>query len=70
MRRFAQFVTFSTTLLKVASLHGCFSGFLNCTPGTKSRKASHTHTSSYSKTLGKRRVVQWIKVRRRPGGVP
>ena len=29
------------TLLKVALLHGCFSRFLNCTNGTKSRKASH-----------------------------
>ena len=35
-------VTFSkpTTLLKVTLLHGCFSYFLNCTNGTKSRKAS------------------------------
>ena len=29
------------TLLKLALLHGCFSRFLNCTNGTKSRKASH-----------------------------
>ena len=28
------------TLPKVALLHGCFSRFLNCTNGTKSRKAS------------------------------
>ena len=28
------------TLLKVTLLHGCFSRFLNCTNGTKSRKAS------------------------------
>ena len=28
-------------LLKVTLLHGCFSRFLNCTNGTKSRKASH-----------------------------
>ena len=27
------------TLLKVTLLHGCFSRFLNCTNGTKSRKA-------------------------------
>ena len=29
------------TLLKVTLLHGCFSRFLNCTDGTKSRKTSH-----------------------------
>ena len=29
------------TLLKVTLLHGCFSRFLNCTNGTKSRSASH-----------------------------
>ena len=29
------------TLLKVTLLHGCFSCFLNCTNGTKSRKESH-----------------------------
>ena len=29
------------TLLKVTLLHGCFSRFLNCTNGTKSRNASH-----------------------------
>ena len=27
--------------LKVTLLHGCFSRFLNCTNGTKLRKASH-----------------------------
>ena len=27
-------------LVKVTLLHGCFSGFLNCTNGTKSRKTS------------------------------
>ena len=27
--------------LKITLLHGCFSRFLNCTNGTKSRKASH-----------------------------
>ena len=29
------------TLLKVTFLHLCFSRFLNCTNGTKSRKGSH-----------------------------
>ena len=28
-------------VLKVTLLHGCFSGFLNCTNGIKSRNASH-----------------------------
>ena len=28
-------VTFTTTVLKVALLHGCFLRFLNCTNGTK-----------------------------------
>ena len=28
-------------LLKVTLVHGCFSRFLNCTNGTKSRKASY-----------------------------
>ena len=30
-------------LLKVKLLHGCFSRFLNCTNGTKSRKKSQTY---------------------------
>ena len=29
------------TLLKLTLLHGCFSRFLNCANGTKSRNASH-----------------------------
>ena len=29
------------TLIKGTLLHGCFSRFLNCINGTKSRKASH-----------------------------
>ena len=32
---------FSVTLLKVTLLHGCFSRFLNCKNGAKSRNASH-----------------------------
>ena len=32
--------TFSFTLIKVTLLHGCFSCFLNCTNGTKSRKVA------------------------------
>ena len=31
------------TLLKVVLVHECFSRFLNCTNGTKSRKVSHKH---------------------------
>ena len=34
-------VTFCGRQAKVILFHGCFSGFLNCTNGTKSRKASH-----------------------------
>ena len=39
-------VTFSKVagLLKETLLHGCFSRFLNCTHGTKSRNAPHTNT--------------------------
>ena len=33
-------VKFTKTLLKVTLFIGCFSCFLNCTDGTKSRKAS------------------------------
>ena len=32
-----------TTLLKVALFHGCFSRFLNCANGTKSRNGSHVY---------------------------
>ena len=32
---------YPATLLKVTLLHRCFSCFLNCTNGTKSRKTSH-----------------------------
>ena len=34
-------VKLPATLLKSTLLHGCFSRFLNCTNGTKSRSASH-----------------------------
>ena len=34
-------VKLQATLLKVTLLIGCFSRFLNCTNGTKSRNASH-----------------------------
>ena len=34
------------TLLKVTLLHGCFSRFLNCANGTKSRNASQMILSS------------------------
>ena len=38
-------VTFSKVagFSKVTIHHGCFSRFLNCTNGTKLRKASHLH---------------------------
>ena len=32
-----------TNLLKVALFHGCFSRFLNCANGTKSRNGSHVY---------------------------
>ena len=35
------------TLLNVTLLDGCFSRFLNCTNGTKSRKASHIIKSDH-----------------------
>ena len=40
---FSKVVGFSlpATLLKATLLHGCFSRFLNCTNGSKLRKASH-----------------------------
>ena len=31
----------SVTFTKVTLFHGCFSRFVNCTNGTKSRNASH-----------------------------
>ena len=34
-------LVYPATLLKVTLLHGCFSDFLNCANGTKSRNASH-----------------------------
>ena len=33
-------------LLKVTLLHDCFSHFISCTNGTKSRKTSHMTTSN------------------------
>ena len=36
-------------VLKVSLLHGCFSGFLNCTNGTKPRKASHKENGKQQK---------------------
>ena len=38
--------TRTTTLLKLTLLHGCFSRFLNCTNGTKSRNTSHCPSDS------------------------
>ena len=37
----------SVTLLKVTLLHGCFSRFLNCRIGTKSRNASHVFVTAW-----------------------
>ena len=41
------------TLLKVSLIHGCFSRFLNCTHGTKSRNASHSEFTFVSFLLMK-----------------
>ena len=38
----------SATLLKVTLLHECFSRFLNCANGTKSRKASHIYVTGFN----------------------
>ena len=38
---FSKAAGLSVTFLKVTLLYGCFSWFLNCTYGTKSRKTSH-----------------------------
>ena len=41
---------FTSTLVNVTFLHGCFSRFLNCTNSIKSRKASHAQSAfTYSK---------------------
>ena len=40
------------TLLKLTFLHGCFSRFLNCTNGTKSRNVSHIRRILQSKQPG------------------
>ena len=40
-------------LLKATLLHGCFSRFLDCTNGTKSRKASHINTDIQHNTIEK-----------------
>ena len=37
------------TLLKVTLLHWCFSRFLNCRNGTKSRNASHINIIKHKK---------------------
>ena len=49
----------------ITLLHGCFSCFLNCTNGTKSRKASHIKniTQNISKTMGLLRKFQSISPR-------
>ena len=36
----------AATSLKETLLHGCFSGFLNSTNGTKSHKASHMNSET------------------------
>ena len=43
--RMVNFSKITKTLLKLTLLHGCFSRFLNCTNGTKSRNAPHIFLS-------------------------
>ena len=48
------------TLLKLRLLHWCFSRFLNCTNGTKSRNASHilSHSKPLLQSLNALNVYQ------------
>ena len=47
------------TLLKLTLLHGCFSSFLNCASGIKSRNASHILSSlQIKKPKNKCRVAE------------
>ena len=46
-------------LLKVTIHHGCFSRFLNCTYGTKSRNASHIR-NTFKKAVQKLEVLNRI----------
>ena len=48
------------TLLKLTLLHGCFSRFLNCTNGTKSRNAPHMLYYKLEKFFGS--VVEGISL--------
>ena len=50
-------------VLKVTLLHGCFSRFLNCTNGTKSRKASHMIYRPLNTLLEKLKNVFEISVK-------
>ena len=43
------------TLLKVTVLHGCFSRFLNCTNGTKSRNTPHIRSKVWLRFLKQRK---------------
>ena len=47
-----------TTLLKIALLHGCFSCFLNCTNGTKSRNVPHFITFIVRRTMKRLKTAQ------------
>ena len=50
-------------VLKVTLLHGCFSRFLNCTNGTKLRKASHMIYRPLNTLLEKLKNVFEISVK-------
>ena len=49
--RSVTFMLKPATFRKVTLLHGCFSRFLNCTNGTKSRKASHITLLQFERFL-------------------
>ena len=48
------------TLRKLTLLHGCFSRFLNCTNGTKSRNAPHFRLTNERKNKRMKHVFYWL----------
>ena len=48
------------TLLKLTLLHGCFSRFLNCANGTKTRNASHMKMALNNRVTNKTVVLTTI----------
>ena len=50
-------------LLKVTLLHGCFSRFLNCTNGTKSRRHHLCINNKYKNSWKIRYLISWYRLR-------